>query len=134
MEGSTSGMQGCRPAARVAARQLASARLPRSLTRKHPGRTTSFASTGSKNVTSRPPASDAFEAGLRLAETFERHGVSYCLGGALALGQYSIPRATNDVDVNVFLSPPKLAPVFAALRDLGIDVNDGQAIAEADAK
>jgi hypothetical protein len=67
---------------------------------------------------------DSFEAGIQVAEALERHGVSYALGGALAYGQYGIPRATNDVDVNVFVRLDGLRPVFEALRTLGIAVDD----------
>ena len=67
---------------------------------------------------------DAFDAGLQIAEVLESRGVSYALGGALAYGQYGIPRATNDVDVNVFVEVESLQPVFAALRSLGIVVDD----------
>jgi len=70
------------------------------------------------------PSLDAFEAGLRIAQALEREGVSYALGGALAYGQYGIPRATNDVDVNVFVEPSSLASVATALRSLGIEVDD----------
>lgn len=66
---------------------------------------------------------DAFEAGVRVARTLERHGISYALGGALAYGQYGIPRATNDVDVNVFLAADAIDGVFAALRTLGIEID-----------
>ncbi len=52
----------------------------------------------------------------------------------MALGQYSIPRATNDVDVNVFLRPEHLQPVFAALCELGVAVDSERAIAEAQDK
>ena len=69
-------------------------------------------------------AGDAFEAGLQIADALESHGVSYALGGALAYGQYGIPRATNDVDVNVFVEVDSLGPVFVALQSLGIVVDD----------
>jgi hypothetical protein len=69
------------------------------------------------------PPTDAFDAGLRLAAALESAGIPYALGGALAYGQYGIPRATNDVDVNVFVTPAELAPTIAALRTLGIDVD-----------
>lgn len=65
-----------------------------------------------------PP--DAFEAALILAETLEASSIPYCLGGAIAYGQYGIPRATKDVDVNVFLEPDALAPLVAALTPLGL--------------
>ena len=69
------------------------------------------------------PPTDAFEAGIQVAQALEHHGVSYALGGALAYGQYGIPRATNDVDVNVFVDLEGLAPVVAALCSLGIEVD-----------
>lgn len=75
---------------------------------------------------------DAFEAGLRVAAALERHGISYALGGALAYGQYGIPRATNDVDVNVFLTSEHVDRLFAALRDLGIEVDAAAARREID--
>jgi len=77
-------------------------------------------------------AGDAFEAGIQIAAALERHGVPYALGGALAYGQYGIPRATNDVDVNVFVAPAQLDPVFAALRSLGVAVDAAAARAAAD--
>lgn len=65
-----------------------------------------------------PP--DVFEAALTLAETLERHAMPYCLGGAIAYGQYGIPRATKDVDINVFLEPDALTPLIVILQDLGL--------------
>jgi len=67
--------------------------------------------------------SDAFEAGLQIAAALEQHGIPYAIGGALAYGQYGIPRATNDVDVNVFVGPEKLDDIFVALRSLGVVVD-----------
>lgn len=70
---------------------------------------------------------DALAAGLLIAEAFQRHGIPYALGGALAYGQYGIPRATNDVDINVFVEPVALGPVFEALRELGIELDEALA-------
>lgn len=67
--------------------------------------------------------SDAFEAGIQIAAALEHQGVPYALGGALAYGQYGIPRATNDVDVNVFVGLDGLDPVFSALRSLGVVID-----------
>ena len=75
---------------------------------------------------------DAFEAGLKIAATLERHDIPHALGGALAYGQYGIPRATNDVDVNVFVGPDRLDEVFAALRELGIEIDPETARAAAE--
>ena len=60
--------------------------------------------------------------------------MSYALGGALAYGQYGIPRATNDVDVNVFVAPASLAPVVEALRSLGIPMDAATAERQAEAE
>jgi hypothetical protein len=76
---------------------------------------------------------DAFEAALAIARALDTAGIPYALGGALAYGQYGIPRATNDVDVNVFVPIDGLGPVWGALRSLGIAV-DEQAAAEAAAR
>jgi len=54
-------------------------------------------------------------------------GIAHAFGGALALG-YCVhnPRATGDIDVNVFLHVNDLQRVFAALPS-GIAVHDGAA-------
>jgi hypothetical protein len=46
----------------------------------------------------------------------------HAIGGALALAYYAEPRATVDVDVNVFVSSDRWPAVCAALAKLGIDV------------
>ncbi len=51
---------------------------------------------------------DPLQAALALAGEFEARGVDYAIGGALALSLWSEPRATNDVDVNVFVEPSEL--------------------------
>lgn len=67
----------------------------------------------------------------RLAEA----KVAHAIGGALALAYYAEPRATIDVDINVFVSTERWPDVRDALAPLGIDVGldvdalerDGQA-------
>lgn len=67
----------------------------------------------------------------RLAEA----RVPHAIGGALALAYYAEPRATVDVDINVFVSTHRWPDVRDALAPLGIDValdtaaleRDGQA-------
>ena len=70
---------------------------------------------------------DPFEAGVRLAGALAAAGVPYALGGALAYGLWGVPRATVDVDVNVFLPPGDVDRVFAALASLGITVDEAPA-------
>jgi hypothetical protein len=67
--------------------------------------------------------SDAFEAAVLIGRSLEAHQVPYAIGGALAYGQYGVPRATNDVDVNVFVEPDGLEPVRDALAAVGVATN-----------
>jgi hypothetical protein len=46
-------------------------------------------------------------------------GVEHAYGGALALAHITEPRATVDVDVNVFIPPTEMERVAAALAPLG---------------
>jgi hypothetical protein len=48
--------------------------------------------------------------------------VPHAIGGAIALAYYAEPRATVDVDVNVFVPTDRWPDVKAALAPLGIDV------------
>jgi hypothetical protein len=47
----------------------------------------------------------AVDIARRLADVLERHSIRYAIGGALALAYYAPPRATIDVDINVFVPP-----------------------------
>lgn len=67
--------------------------------------------------------SDPLDVGIALAQAFEAHGIEYALGGALAYGIWGIPRATLDVDINVFVEDDELPRVAAALADLGLQVD-----------
>lgn len=71
------------------------------------------------------------ELARRLADQLEGAGIPYGVGGALALGVWGFPRATKDVDVDVFLDPTQLEPLFAALRASGCDVDAAAATAQA---
>lgn len=66
--------------------------------------------------------------------TLDAAGVAHAFGGALALAYYAEPRATVDIDVNVFLDPARYPEVLAVLEPLGVGdaahparvVRDGQ--------
>lgn len=54
-----------------------------------------------------------------VADELEKQGLPYAIGGALALGFYAPPRATVDVDVNIFIAPEReLARALEVLRAL----------------
>lgn len=74
---------------------------------------------------------DATEVGVLVARALERHSIPYALGGALAYGQFAVPRATNDVDVNVFLEPEALSPLFSALQEVGASFDEARCRSEA---
>jgi hypothetical protein len=59
-------------------------------------------------------------------------GIEHAFGGALALAYYAEPRATIDVDVNVFADPKEHESVFAALGPLGIERPDDALALERD--
>jgi hypothetical protein len=67
-----------------------------------------------------PDSPTAAEIARVLADTLDRCGVEYAIGGAIALGFYAVPRATVDVDINVFTVPPDELPrALAALAEAG---------------
>ncbi len=66
----------------------------------------------------------AIHDGLRTAR------IGHAFGGALALAYYAEPRATIDIDLNVFVPPGRHAAVHAALGPLGVaDEVDERALA-----
>jgi hypothetical protein len=73
---------------------------------------------------------DPLEAGLAIARAFDAAAIPYALGGALAYGIWAIPRATLDVDVNVFVADAELGRVADALRSLGIAVDQERLVRE----
>jgi hypothetical protein len=55
---------------------------------------------------------------LAVHDALTEAGFPHAIGGAIALGYCTIePRATQDVDVNVFVSPSRTREVLAALPD-----------------
>lgn len=75
-------------------------------------------------------APDAFTRALALADAFERAGVPYAIGGALALGIWGVPRGTVDVDLNVFVEPAEADRVVDTLESVGVTVDRTRARAE----
>jgi hypothetical protein len=58
--------------------------------------------------------------------------IPHAFGGALALAYYAEPRATIDIDLNVFVPAERWPDVAAAARPLGIDVGGAAATIERD--
>ena len=58
--------------------------------------------------------------------------IPHAFGGALALAYYAEPRATIDIDLNVFVPADRYADVAAPLLALGVDADAPQAVAAAE--
>ncbi len=50
-------------------------------------------------------------------------GIPHAFGGALALAYYAEPRATIDIDLNVFVTVDQFGDVATPLLDLGVSVD-----------
>jgi hypothetical protein len=59
---------------------------------------------------------------LAIHRALQEAKIPHAIGGALALAYYAEPRATVDVDVNVFLSAEHWPRVRDALEPIGVDV------------
>jgi hypothetical protein len=60
---------------------------------------------------------------VRVAHTFSDSGIAIAFGGALALAYYGEPRATIDIDLNVFVLQHRAAEILDIVRPLGVDVS-----------
>ena len=60
----------------------------------------------------------------RLADVLEAKNIPYAIGGALALGYYTEPRGTMDVDINIFVTPPDaIEALIRTLGEVGFEVD-----------
>lgn len=73
----------------------------------------------------------AAESAQRIADALESAGLSYAIGGALALAVAGVPRGTADVGVNVFVPEAEVARVIDVLRELGVEIDPGSALERA---
>ncbi|MHB8264238.1 MAG: hypothetical protein ACYDGY_10955 [Acidimicrobiales bacterium] len=71
-----------------------------------------------------PETASIVEAILRLQDTFDESNIPYGFGGGIALAYYAEPRATQDVDVGIFLPATKSSIVRIALEGIG-EFSDG---------
>ena len=64
------------------------------------------------------------EVAVAAAHALEGCGVPYALGGALAYNYYGVPRATGDVDFNVFVSDQEAERVLECLDGQGFSLGE----------
>ena len=58
---------------------------------------------------------------LALERSLGDAGIPHAFGGAHALAYYATPRATVDIDLNVFVGTDQAPRVFATIEPLGVD-------------
>lgn len=78
---------------------------------------------------SEPPLAEKVVAIHRRLEAAK---IPHAIGGALALAYYAEPRATVDVDVNVFVSTDHWPEIRGALKEIGVDTSADSAALERD--
>ena len=61
---------------------------------------------------------------VAIHEALRAAKIPHAIGGALALAYYGEPRATIDVDINLFISPERWEDVVEVFSPLGIDTDD----------
>ena len=69
---------------------------------------------------------------VAIHKALDRGRIPHAIGGALALAYYAEPRATIDVDLNVFVATARWPEVRDALAPLGVNVNADQVALERD--
>jgi len=69
--------------------------------------------------TAGPPLVPFTDKIVALDRAFADAGIPYAFGGAIALAYYATPRATVDIDINVFVPVERSGAVLALLADLG---------------
>jgi hypothetical protein len=69
---------------------------------------------------------------VAICESLERAKIPYAIGGAIALAYYGTPRATADIDINVFVATSEFERVADTLGRLGINVKTDRSALERD--
>lgn len=73
-----------------------------------------------------PPAS-LLAAVTTLIDALERGRMPYALGGAIAYSAWAEPRATRDIDLNLWVDRDRLDEAFALLEAAGVTLDRGAA-------
>lgn len=65
------------------------------------------------------------ELAVAVSQMLTAAGIAHAVGGALALGFYAAPRATFDVDLNIFVDADEPCNALDALRAGGVEIEPG---------
>jgi hypothetical protein len=74
------------------------------------------------------PEINAFIVAARVGTALNSAGLDYAIGGALALGYWSEPRGTNDVDVTIYVDPDLPDDCYEPLRAAGGEFRNSEAL------
>lgn len=69
---------------------------------------------------------------IELVDHLEPSGIDYALGGAIAYSAWAEPRATRDIDLNLWVEPAQLPTAFALLAAAGVAIDRDAATREVD--
>lgn len=81
---------------------------------------TAAPTTSPRRDESEPPLAEKV---VSIHRQLKKAKIPHAIGGALALAYYAEPRATVDVDVNVFVSTDRWPEIETALQAIGVDVS-----------
>jgi hypothetical protein len=68
-----------------------------------------------------------------LIANLEREAITYALGGATAFAVWAVPRATLDIDLNIWCAPEGVRAVFARMVAFGVEGDPDDAARHAEA-
>lgn len=72
------------------------------------------------------------EAVVAIVDELERSGLDYAIGGAMSYSAWAEPRATRDIDVNIWAAAGQLDDAFDALTRAGVQLDRPQARKDAE--
>ena len=74
---------------------------------------------------------DLLSATNELVVLLEQHKLTYAVGGALAFSVWAVPRATLDIDINVWCAPEEIRPTLERLFSFGVEGDIEKALQQA---
>jgi hypothetical protein len=77
------------------------------------------------------PLASLVDVIAQLVDRLETSGFPYALGGAVAYSSWGEPRATRDVDLNLWVEPARLPEAFDVLASAGVTLDRPRALADA---
>ena len=67
-----------------------------------------------------------------LVDHLERAGIDYAIGGAVSYSAWAEPRATRDIDLNIWVTPDRLDEAFDVLAAVGVRLDRAAARKDAE--